>query len=348
MERSIEKVGASRGAYGWPPPTPTATPQPLSPKRTTQRGFTLLELLIVIGIIGILSGILLATFSGSSESARAAQCLNNMRSLGNAVLACGMATTYYPAAASYYYCHINARGKFTRDNLTRGWVGSYQKETRVISPYYDDKGELQHHAITNGAIWRYIKGGVSSYVCPLHVLESRKAGLTPAWSYVMNSYFGYPYGGKPAPTVDTRRRDYRGNLHYYYSTQNGETSLPRDPSKVLLFAELPFIEQQGVQTANISKGTDDDLDTALQYSAEEADSSFNKAHNCAASGAGEAIGFNHKSGKHGDYMAHVAFADGHVEKIPLRGSAADIKKLTSILCMGYGYTVDASTYEKAE
>ena len=52
--------------------------------------------------------------------------------------------------------------------------------------------------------------------------------------------------------------------------------------------------------------------------------------------------------KNGDYMAHVAFADGHVEKIPLRGGLSAIQELTTILCVGHGYTLKSDGYEKAE
>ena len=46
-----------------------------------KKGFTLLELLIVIGIIAVLGGVMLAQFSGSTDSALAATCMNNMRTL---------------------------------------------------------------------------------------------------------------------------------------------------------------------------------------------------------------------------------------------------------------------------
>lgn len=320
-------------------------------------GFSLLELLIVIGIIAILAGILLTTFSGSSESARAAQCLNNMRSLSNAVIAYATDTTDYPAASSYQYCTMTD-GRFHNDYLKSGWIGWHKVTAknsrgslRKISPYYDDEGKEQFYAITNGALWRYIKGGRNSYACPAHILESRRvAQLTPAWSYVMNSYFGWQYNDKPAPTCDTRARDTRGTLPFYYRNKDGkETSSGRDPSKVLLFAELPFVDVEGgkVQKALISKGTGQELDPALQYSS-EGESRFLDAHNCAAKSSPESIGFNHKGSKKGEYMAHVAFADGHVEKIPLRGGSSDIEKLTTFLCVGHGYTLTASGYEKAE
>ena len=49
-------------------------------------GFTIIELLVVIGIIGVLAGVLLASFSGGTESARAAKCLSNMRNLAQGAI----------------------------------------------------------------------------------------------------------------------------------------------------------------------------------------------------------------------------------------------------------------------
>lgn len=294
-----------------------------------KKGFTLIELIVVVGIICILAGILIASFSGGSESARSAKCLTNMRNLAAACQTYGMANSFYPAAGSFEKLRIdegtgNARKVFYNHS---GWISwncgqtydsrpqSHVASSSWFTSCYEEDDERSRFALTNGVLWKYVSANSEVYVCPQHRIVCQEKGANaPVWSYVMNEYFKWDdTSGSRAKSEDEYGREYG-------SVKNAD--------KRLLFAEIPFVEGLGDIDFSASPGTEHDC--TLQYKHDEI------------------IGFNHSAGKAG-LCAHVAFADGHAEKImmPKGGMTIDdARNLTRFLCDGKDYTLENGRFKE--
>jgi prepilin-type N-terminal cleavage/methylation domain-containing protein/prepilin-type processing-associated H-X9-DG protein len=65
-------------------------------RKTNQTGFTLIELLVVIAIIAVLISLLLPAVQSARESARRAQCINNLKQIGLGVMNFESVNQYYP------------------------------------------------------------------------------------------------------------------------------------------------------------------------------------------------------------------------------------------------------------
>lgn len=77
-----------------------------SDARPPRPGFTLVELLVVIGVIAILIVLLLPAVQAARESARKTQCGNNLRQLGTALLNYESAHGVFPPAGrNYGWCN---------------------------------------------------------------------------------------------------------------------------------------------------------------------------------------------------------------------------------------------------
>jgi prepilin-type processing-associated H-X9-DG protein len=106
-------------------------------KHTARKiGFTVVELLVVITIIGILISLLLPAVQAAREAARGLQCANNLKQWGLAMASYEHANGLFPFGVIYGpWCGPNG----TSPDQSCGPNGEYRRQTFVVSlwPYLD-------------------------------------------------------------------------------------------------------------------------------------------------------------------------------------------------------------------
>ena len=290
-------------------------------------GFTMVEIIVVMGIIAILVAVMMPMLSSNRDSALAAQCKNNMRNLAQGVLARAQANSYglFPSAGHYRFIDgVDVGKKKPIYAPHRPWLSnkgsianlnvrlSGDTYSGVVVSFADSEEDVRT-AITNGVIWHAVGTAYEVYRCPVHASNFKKAkGRLPGWSYMMNQEFGYDANGSGV----------RGFVDRRFSSNIGSHS----PDKVLLFAEVQGAKVEdkdhGISLKAVLDRDEKKTDGVLEYNLED-------------------IGFTHSLGK-GRYGGNVAFADGHVDTIMMPTDKSYIKDLTRYLCQGYDVPHDGS------
>ena len=144
-----------------------------------RRGFTLVEVLVVVGLVGGLMGILLPAMAGARDAARSAVCLSNVRQLGVAWMA--YAGDYGGLAMPLAYTEPRDTGG--GDNIF--WWGTDGSRS----------GRLDRE---RGLLWPYLDaepGEVGPLACPAQrpgTYHHQGATAKPTSTYGYNGYFLSP------------------------------------------------------------------------------------------------------------------------------------------------------------
>ena len=309
-------------------------------------GFTMVEVLVVVGIIAILIAALLPFLGGSTESANCVKCKNNMKNLALAVISCAQADDVYGhfTAAGYYRTleiHLGkSRGSRRYYYPHRPWI-SNKGDIRTLNStvntvymgekaHFTDLEEGYQIAITNGSIWTATGRSYEVYKCPVHAREfKKKNGRAPGWSFMMNQEFGYDRAEGKATGFHGSSIHNKITVATGTSGKREDGSASRGHDKVLMFAEVQGVDLEDTQN-NISLKavkSGDETDAVLEYT--KAD-----------------MGFNHKVGKN-KFGGNVAFTDGHVETI-IMPTKMKIRDLTRYLCQGYDVPHDGRSYKPSD
>ena len=131
--------------------------EPLSPRPTAagvgSRGFTLVEMLVVIAIIALLIALLLPAVQGVRESARRVQCSNNLKQIGLALS--GHVVHHEAFPHSVAYDNPNDGNSGPPDRNGRGWILSILPYLEQ-QPLFDGftKGACFTGSHSSGGLWK--------------------------------------------------------------------------------------------------------------------------------------------------------------------------------------------------
>lgn len=219
-------------------------------------GFTLVELIVVLAVIGILAGMIFPALKGGISKAQDEKCRTNLKQLHTACLS--YANEHggsLPRAQSFEI--FNQRSQ--RYEERRGWIAWVPKDHKIdtLNSQWDGKngeqkqsGNLKHDrghgtdayfGVENGVIFEYMNESMEHYVCPASVKIStgeknfsEDSGIYR--TYAMNEFFYAPH--YPSSWHSRMLTRIGTDETFGYGDGANKKTFTPEASKLLLFSEI--------------------------------------------------------------------------------------------------------------
>jgi prepilin-type N-terminal cleavage/methylation domain-containing protein len=128
------------------------------------RGFTLVELLAVIAIIGVLVGLLLPAVQSAREAARMSQCSNNLKQIGLALQNFHDARQTYPSGC--YRIYRSASETFYKGSM-KTFLLPFMEEQKLADACATRPDDIENATMAfGGATYNFGIVPVQNYQCP--------------------------------------------------------------------------------------------------------------------------------------------------------------------------------------